>query len=83
MKGTDYAIVDGVELSYSVSSINTPLVTEVVGSNVISDKLELKSKVDELNNSILLACLCFLLLIRMLLILHLASGHLFWFYDEG
>ncbi|WP_028980724.1 T9SS type A sorting domain-containing protein [Sporocytophaga myxococcoides] len=47
LTSTDFVIIDDVELSYGLTSISNPLMTEVVGSNMISDRLELKSVVDE------------------------------------
>jgi len=48
LTSTDFVIIDDVELSYGLTSISNPLMSEVIGSNVVSDKLELKSQVDEL-----------------------------------
>lgn len=48
LTSTDYVIIDDVNLIYGLTSINNPLMTDVAGSNVVSDKLELKSEVDEL-----------------------------------
>lgn len=44
----DYLIIDDVELVFDVASISDKQMTDLVGSNIISSTLSLKSNVDEL-----------------------------------
>ncbi|GAL83890.1 hypothetical protein MYP_1118 [Sporocytophaga myxococcoides] len=45
---TDYIIIDDVQLVYDVTSISNKQMADLVGSNIVTNSLNLKSNVDEL-----------------------------------